>query len=244
MPDNSYPIEKRLYELSESFSGTPEVQIVRMKPVNQKPMNFDPGMFAMISGVEKDTGKLLVARAFSIASEPNSQDLEFFVVKEHGGHASYLTISKPGDRYYVVGPHGQFKYVPQEDSKVLFVAGGTGLAPFMSMIRHIKNTNAKIDAMLLYSVKFPTEIICREELERTCADLGMPLAVTVTRPQDGDQWKGETGHINGSMISRHAPDVKDRTTYICGPLAFVKAVKDALAGLDVANEKIKADVWG
>ena len=244
MADNSYPIEKRLYELSESFSGTSEVQIVRMKPVDQKPMNFDPGMFAMISGIEEGTGKMLVARAFSIASEPNSHDLEFFVVKEHSGHTSYLTISKPGDRYYVVGPHGQFKYVPQEDTKVLFIAGGTGLAPFMSMIRHIKNINAKIDAMLLYSVKFPTEIICKEELEKTCADLGISLVVTVTRPQDGDQWKGETGHIDSSMISRHAPDVGARTAYICGPLAFVKAIKDALTSLNVTNEKIKADVWG
>ncbi len=244
MADNLYSIEKRLYELSESFSGTPEVQIVRMKPVDQKPMNFDPGMFAMISGIEKGTGKMLVARAFSIASEPNAQDLEFFVVKEHGGHVSYLTESKQGDRYYVVGPHGQFKYVPREDGKVLFVAGGTGLAPFMSMVRHIKNTGIKIDGVLLYSVKFPTEIIYRDELEKTCAELGITLVVTVTRPQEGDLWNGEKGHVDSSMISRHVPDVKGRTAYICGPLAFVKAIKDALASLDVPNEEIKADVWG
>ena len=46
---------------------------------------------------DKDTGKLYIGRAFSIASEPNSEEMEFYVVKEHGGHVSYFTTSKPGD---------------------------------------------------------------------------------------------------------------------------------------------------
>ena len=119
----------------------------------------------------------------------------------------------------------------------------------MSLSSDMESTAMHLDllSVMTFSMSdtmFPTEIIYREELEKTCADLGISLVVTVTRPQDGDQWKGETGHIDSSIISRHAPDVKDRTAYICGPLAFVKAIKDALAGLDVANEKIKADVWG
>ncbi len=243
MPDVAYPVTKKLYEITLSESATPEVQLVRMKAVDGSALNFDAGMFAMIYGIDA-SGKECIGRAFSIASEPNAPELEFFVVKEHGGHVSHFMETKPGDRYNVVGPHGQFKFVPGVDKKVLFIAGGTGLAPFMSMIRHLKRLGTTADAVLLYSVKFPTEILLKEELFQLAKDLNIKLAVTVTRPQPGDGWQGETGHIGADMIKKHAPDVLERVSYICGPLPFVNALKDALVQLNVPKAEIKADVWG
>ena len=243
MPDVAYPITKKLYSITLSESATPEVQLVRMKALDGSTLNFDAGMFVMIYGIDANS-KECVGRAFSIASEPNAQELEFFVVKEHGGHVSHFMETKPGDKYNVVGPHGQFKFVPGVDKKVLYIAGGTGLAPFMSMIRHLKRLGSGTDAVLLYSVKFPTEILLKDELYQLCNDLSIKLAVTVTRPQEGDGWQGETGHINADMIKRYAPDVLDRVSYICGPLPFVNALKDALVQLNVPKNEIKADVWG
>ncbi len=243
MPDNTYPVTKKLYEITVSRPDTPEVQLVRMKAVDGTAMNFDAGMFVMIYGIDA-AGKEYVGRAFSIASEPSAQEMEFFVVKEHGGHVSHFTETKPGDRYSVVGPHGQFKFVPGVDKKVLFIAGGTGLAPFMSMIRHLKKLGSDTDAVLLYSIKFPTEILVKDELYQLCTGLGIKLVITVTRPQEGDGWSGETGHIGADMIKKHAPDVKERVSYVCGPLPFVNAIKDALVQLDVPKNEIKADVWG
>ena len=244
MADKVYPLSSKVYYITESDTETPEVQIVRMKAKDGTALDFDAGMFAMISGIEKGTGKQLVARAYSIASEPKSEYLEFYIVKEHDGHKSYFTLTKQGDEYLVKGPYGQFKFVPEQESKVLFIAGGTGLAPFMSMLRHIKLIKSNTDAILLYSVKFPTEIIRKSELEALESEIGMKMIVTVTRPQPGDGWTGQTGHINADMIKKYVADLQDRTVYICGPLAFVKAIKDALAALSVPNERVKADVWG
>ncbi|MCL5102469.1 MAG: hypothetical protein M1544_03890 [Candidatus Marsarchaeota archaeon] len=244
MEGKIYPVSKKIYELTLSQSETPEVQLVRLKAVDGSTMAFDAGMFAMISGIEKDTGKIMVGRAFSIASEPNSEEMEYYVVKEHGGHTSYFLQSKPGDRYQVMGPYGQFKFVPEENKKVVFIAGGTGFAPFMSMLRHIKKINAGTDVILIYSVKFPTEIIRKDELMQLKEELGIKLLITVTRPQEGDGWTGKTGHVDANMIKEAAPDINDRTTYVCGPLPFVQAVKDALVKLNVPKDEIKADVWG
>ncbi|MGD0510962.1 MAG: hypothetical protein ABSA33_03930 [Candidatus Micrarchaeaceae archaeon] len=66
----------------------------------------------------------------------------------------------------------------------------------------------------------------------------------MTRPKEGDGWTGRTGHIDAQMLKDTAPDISERTMYICGPLAFVKAVKDALVSLNISQERIKADVWG
>ncbi len=245
MPTNGI-IEKK-YTISEKIDETPEVLIVRFKPEDGLPVVFDPGMFEMISGVD-DTGKKYVARAFSIASDPLSPEMEFFIIKEptHGEHIgkSHFADAKIGDPFMLKGPNGQFRFDPNKDSKVLFIAGGTGVAPFMSMLRHMKAIDKKCDVEMLYSIKFPTEIIRKPELDELTKQLGLRLTVTVTRPAPGDGWTGQTGHIDANMIQKYAADVKARMCYVCGPLPFVKAVKDALTALGLPPERVSADVWG
>ena len=243
MADATYPIVKKPYLITENIDETKEVMVVRLKPEDNNPMNFDAGMFVMISGLDA-TGKEYVARALSVASEPASPVMEFFIIKEHDSHVSHFVEAKPGDRYNVKGPYGQFKFTPGVDKKVLFVAGGTGLAPFMSMIRHVKKIGAQDDMVLLYSIKYPTEIIRKEELLGYLQQLNLKVAITVTRPQPGDGWTGGTGHISADMVKKYALDFTERAVYICGPLAFVKAMKDIFVVLGVPNDRVKADVWG
>ena len=241
------PVSEKLYTLAEKVDETPEVLTVRFAPIDKSVVPFDPGMFFMISGIDS-TNKRYMARSFSIASDPSSPEMEYYIVKRaHVGtsieHTSHFVDSNIGDKYYIKGPYGQFRFDPKENKKVLFIAGGTGLAPFISMLRHIKALGSGNDVDLLYSIKFSTEIIRKDELAAYAKELGLKTTITVTRPQQGDGWTGETGHINADMIKKHSPDVTDRTCYICGPPAFVKAVKDALISLGVMAEKISADVW-
>ncbi len=200
-------------------------------------------MFAMLEYRGVNT-KESVARAFSIANAPPSDELEFLISLIHGRFTSKLDTAKVGDVYYVSAPYGQFKFDINSGSKFLFLAGGTGLAPFMSMLRLIERNGQKIDCAMLYSVRYPDEIIDKEELDRMSQRLGVKTSVTVTRPADGDGWSGEKGHVDSSMILRHVPDVKERTSYICGPPAFVKALKDALVSLGVSPNAVHAEMWG
>lgn len=241
------PITEKKYFIVESMDETPEVLIIRFRPEDGKQSYFDPGMFMMISGLD-DAEKRYVARAFSIASDPGSANMEFFIIKEptHGEHIgrSHFADAKVGDPFLLKGPNGQFRFDPAKDNKVLFIAGGTGLAPFMSMLRHMRSIGAKTDVIMLYSVKFPTEIIRKTELEELQTSLNTKMTVTVTRPAPGDGWTGQTGHIDAAMLQKYAPDIAERMCYICGPLPFVKAEKDALASIGMKPERISADVWG
>jgi glycine betaine catabolism B len=247
MADIPIPITEREYVLTEKIDETPEVLIIKFAPKDNQPVKFDPGMFMMITGVDA-AGKRYTARAFSIASDPSTPDVEFMVIKEpkHGDHIgrSHFSDAAIGDTFFLKGPNGQFRFDPSINKNVIFIAGGTGLAPFVSMLRHIKITDSKSNVILFYSIKYPTEVIRKSELNSYVTDLGTQLIITVTRPQQGDGWLGETGHINSDMIKRSVPDVLQRDAYICGPLEFVKAAKDSLIALGVPQEKIKADVWG
>ncbi|MFI5412736.1 MAG: ferredoxin--NADP reductase [Candidatus Micrarchaeales archaeon] len=244
----TYPIVEKKYFISEKIDETPEVLIIGFKPEEATPSPFDPGMFMMISGIDKTTDQKYVARAYSIASDPSSQNMEFFVIKEptHGEHIgrSHFADVQIGDPFILKGPNGQFRFDPAKDSKVLFIAGGTGLAPFMSMLRHMKIIGAQTDTNMLYSVKFPTEIIRKDELNAFSQQLKLKMTITVTRPAPGDGWTGQTGHIDSTAIQTLAPDFKERMCYVCGPLPFVKAIKDAMTALGVPPERVSADVWG
>ncbi len=235
-------IVKKPYSIAQIVKTTPEVTLFKFRSVDGGTLDFDPGMFVMLTHRDQQTGTE-IARAFSLASPPGGQTIDFTISMIHGRFTSKLDSAKDGDIYYVTGPYGQFK-LDSTRTKVLFLAGGTGIAPFLSMFYFIKEKALQFDIAVVYSVRHPDEIILKEELEALSKELKINMAVTVTRQENTEGWHGEKGHIDSAMISRHVPDVTQRECYVCGPLAFVKAMKDALGALDVPKEEVKADVWG
>ncbi len=235
--------QQKPYTIDYIGKETPNVSLFRLRAADSAKLDFHPGMFVMLECRDPASGAK-VSRAFSIASAPQQDYLEFIIGMVHGRFTSNLDSAKVGDTLYVTGPYGQFTFSPETDKKALFLAGGTGISPFMSMLRSIKLLGTGNDVCMLYSVRYPAEIIRKAELDELSPQIGLRLGVTVTRPQPGDGWAGETGHIDADMIKRLVPDYAQRTPYICGPLAFVKAMKDALSSLGVPAESIRADVWG
>ncbi len=236
-------INRKEFEVYDVIHETPDVDIFQLKDEDNTKLNFDPGMFVMLTSINPGSDPKEVTRAFSIASAPQTDTLEFYIHMIHGKFTSRLDNAKIGDKLLVTGPYGQFKFVPNEDKKTLFIAGGTGLAPMMSMLRAIKNSAADTDCVMFYSVRFPNEILSGEELKSLENEIRLKNIITVTRESE-QRWDGERGHINSDMIKRHCNDYSDRTVYICGPLEFVKAMKQATTELGINNVKVKADVWG
>ena len=231
------------YVISSIRESTKDVTTFTFKAQDGTSIDFVPGMFAMLTYVDAATGQK-VSRAFSIANAPPSGELEFFISMIHGQITSKLAAAKVGDVYYISAPYGQFKLEDDFGKKFFFLAGGTGLAPFFSMLEYITNKGAKPDIVLLYSVKYDYDIIERQKLEEMISGLGGRLVVTVTRAEPGSAWTGEKGRVDAAMISRHVPDIKERVSYICGPPEFVKALKGAIVGLGVPEREIKAEMWG
>ena len=236
-------IVNKPYVLAEIRKTTPDVTTFTFRAQDNTSVDFAPGMFAMLTYQDKATGQK-ISRAFSMANSSPADSLKFFISMIGGQLTSRLAQAKVGDVYYISAPYGQFKFDINAGGRLLFLAGGTGLAPFYSMLRFIIEKGAKPDIILLYSVKYPADIIERDGLEDMVKQLGGKLVVTVTRPKPEDNWQGQTGHVDAAMIAKYAPDAKDRISYICGPPAFVKALKDALVGMGVPEKEIRAEMWG
>ncbi len=236
-------IVKKPYTIVNLYPTCRDVDILELKATDNATLDFDPGMFVMLVYKDPTTG-VEISRAFSLASSPNSPTLDFAIAMIHGQFTSKLDVAKAGDMLYVTGPYGQFKFDPNKDKKVLFIAGGTGVAPFISMLRMIKERNLSIDVDLLYSIKHPDEIVLKDELESYMKDMGMKMTITVTRDDGIGSWSGERGHIDANMIQKYSPDLLERGAYICGPLNFAKAMKAALVSLNYPEKNISADIWG
>jgi ferredoxin-NADP reductase len=188
-----------------------------------------------------------VVRSYTISSPPSRPYiLEITVKRVLGGLVSnWLPDTlKVGDKVEISGPKGKFCLLPGKiPAKMLFVAGGSGVTPMMSMSRWLCDVSANVDIRFFYSVWTPEDTIFRRELELLTSRYKMftPLVVTTTRSA-GDGWMGLTGRVDRRMLESLAPDLHERHIYMCGPEGFMDAVKEILQELnfDLANLHIES----
>ncbi len=233
---------KRPYRLVETVYETPTVKKMRFKSDIGEKLTFKPGQFVEI-GYSSDGSKIDVQRPYSIGSAPGSDTMEFYIGMVGGKLTSILEKAKAGDIYNISMPLGKnFEYVPGYNKKSLFLAAATGIAPFMSMLKYIEKNGIDEDIVLIYSVKTDKDVICARELKRFDLNGVAKVVVTLTR----QEWEGEKGRINEDKIKRYAPDIKDRTVYLCGSSQFNVSMTELLTSMGVPADRghIKHDVWG
>jgi ferredoxin-NADP reductase len=146
---------------------------------------------------------------------------------------------KIGDRVEIAGPKGKFCLIPGKiPPKMLFIAGGSGITPLMSMTRWLCDVSANVDIRFFNSVRTPDDIIFQKEIELLTSHYKMftPLLLTFTRGISGN-WMGLTGRVTRPMLEMLAPDIHDRHIYMCGPEGFMDAVIEILRDMnfDLAN---------
>jgi ferredoxin-NADP reductase len=137
---------------------------------------------------------------------------------------------KEGDILHVSGPKGKFSLVPDQlPPKLLFLGAGSGVTPLMSMARWLCDLGAGVDVRFFNSVRSPSDIIFRKELELLTQrhKIFSPVIVTSTRTA-GQDWMGPTGRINRHILESAAPDLHERHVYMCGPAGFMESAKSVL----------------
>jgi len=191
-------------------------------------------------------------RSYSIASPPRDKHLMITVERIEDGEVSpYLTEGlRAGDRIELRGPiGGYFVWDPGSggnDGPPLFLAaGGSGIAPLMSMIRHRVSTRNKVPTRLLYSSRSYEEVIYREELDRLSADdptLRVIHTLTRRRPPN---WMGYGRRIDRAMLADTAWRPAEKPlAFTCGPTAFVETVATHLGELGYESKRIKTERFG
>jgi len=187
-------------------------------------------------------------RSYSIASAPEDGRLALVVERLEDGEISpYLTDElRVGDGLELRGPiGGWFTWEAKEGGPLLLVAGGSGIAPLMAMLRHRAAAGSDASCRLLYSSRSREETIYAEELDRLAADDGaLEVIHTLTRSQPPG-WTGYSRRIDREMLGEVAPSPEERPLiFVCGPTPLVETVATALVELGHDPNRVKTERFG
>jgi ferredoxin-NADP reductase len=188
-------------------------------------------------------------RSYSIASPPEEAPHVTLTVErlDDGEVSPYLTDElRIGDKLELRGPiGGYFVWQASLGGPLLLVAGGSGIVPLMSMLRHRAAVGSTVATRLLYSSRSYDDIIYRDELDRLVKSSPMLEVVhTLTRAQPPG-WTGYARRIDAQMLREVAWPVEQRPlAFLCGPTPFVETAAASLVTLGHAPARIKTERFG
>jgi ferredoxin-NADP reductase len=184
-------------------------------------------------------------RSYSIASAPGEPVAITVERLEDGEVSPYLTEElRVGDALELRGPIGGY-FVWDADhhgGPLMLLAGGSGIVPLRSILRHRERTGSTVPARLLYSSRSLPDVIYRAELDRGHG--GVEVIYTLTRRQPPG-WTGHSGRLDAALLTEVAwPAGEDPLAFVCGPTSFVETVADGLVGLGYPAKRVKTERFG
>jgi ferredoxin-NADP reductase len=206
--------------------------------------NFKPGQFAnftLDSVNTTDAGG--ITRTLSIASAPHEKDLMVAMRMRDTGFKRIASALPIGAPFLMEGPYGNLILHKDVARPAVFLAGGIGITPFRSMIRHATEVGSAHRIFLFYSIRRFEEAAFLKEL-REIQELNprFKFIPTITHP-DGmrHDWRGELGHITEPMLMSWIPDFQDPIFYIAGPPGMVAGMRQMLEVAGVPDDNIRAE---
>ena len=188
---------------------------VWLRPQGHGGLRFAPGQFAWLT-LGRDPF-VIEDHPFSFSSSAQDHERIAFTIKDLGDFTHTVGEVEPGTRAYVEGPHGAFSIDRYDGEGYVFVAGGVGITPVMSMLRTLADREDMRPHLLLYGAGAWDELTFREELEEL-RRAPAPAYRLRTVGTEVRAWEGETGRIDAEVLDRHLPSDRAAHRYfVCGP---------------------------
>ena len=219
--------------LLESHELAPEVRHFVFEVPSVKELPFKSGQFVSFEAPVQGKN---ITRAYSIASRPDGNRFELCLNLVHEGSFSpHLFAMKPGDSVEMTPPLGFFTIRnPAKDA--LFIATGTGIAPFRSMAPDYLAYPEARDLTLLFGVRYESSIYYGDEfVELARQHSHFRFWPTLSRPEAS--WGGRSGHVQNHLLEAIG-DRRDLDVYICGLKAMVDDVRGILKALGFDRKQI------
>lgn len=183
-----------------------------------------------------------IRRYFTIASAPQSPTVSFAVrhVSEHeSSWKKELRHIAEGAQLFATQRAGDFTLRPHAKHHV-WIAGGIGITPFMSMMRDALAKKQQLPATLLYCNKTQQDIAFLDEL--SASSVGVRV-VHVLAEKGSENFPHEVGFITREMLEKHVPEWKDATFYLSGPPGLVAAYEKLLSGMNIPSSRVITDYF-
>ena len=222
---------------------------VRLEPSRgRRPFVHDPGQFHYLTFAgSQDLPR--EEHHFTISSSPAQRGLRASTIKASGDFTAAVGSLSPGHEAVVHGPFGRFSHVrhPHEDGLV-FVVGGIGITPVMSMLRFMRDVGDGRSVLLIHAVRREQDMVFGRELEAMVGGRAPRLRVVPVLSDPGPDWQGAAGHVDADLIRRHLEGHGEGRPaklgwYLCGPGDMVADLRRTLAGMGVPGARVHWEVF-
>jgi len=238
------PIQEVEAEVEEIESVAADTKRLVLNLVNPPEMAFRAGQYAelFVPGTEKH-------RAYSMANTPYSdKHAEFFVKILPNGKFSGLLADdveggiKVGDSLKLKGPYGMFMLREDSDSDLIFIGGGTGMAPLFSILRYMVQEGTERNVTFYYGARTQKDLFYVDEIQELGEQLPTEFRFVpvLSEAEDDDEWDGETGFVTDA-IHRLEEDLTGMEAYMAGPPPMIDAALPVLEMMGIEEDKIFYD---
>ena len=225
---------------------THDIRRLRLEVAAGEPAPFRPGQYMQFNVPRLGRDGQPVTRTYSLASpRTDPRHMEFFIrFVPNGISTSWIFQElKVGDEIRLCGPFGDF-HIRDGARPMLFIAGGSGLSPFASILDDLRRRRDPRPIRLFFGALTRADLYFLPELreyEQTLPDFRFTPALSA--PEPGDAWDGETGLIT-DVVARHFPDLSGYQGYLCGSPGMIDACLAVLAANGLPADQVFYDKFG
>lgn len=242
IPEELFKIKKYRAKVMHKKPLTHDILELRFELLEPKSLDFKTGQYVQLQS-EPYKGRESVMRAYSVSSAPsdkNHVELNIRLVPDGICTTWVFEHLKEGDEVSLSGPFGDF-YLSDSDAPIICMAGGSGMAPIHSILKHMVENGINREATYFFGAQSQRDLFYMEELQKMEAENDWFTFVPVlsNEPEDSD-WKGARGLVTEGLLEKFS-DGNGYEAYLCGSPGMVGACEKALKSIGVEEDKIFYD---
>ena len=243
IPEELFAIREYTCKCTEIIDLTHDIKQFRFELLEPDTIDYVPGQYIQLLTPVYEKNSEEVYRAYSISSDPADKNhIELIIRLVPGGICTTYCFEylKVGDEVKMNGPYGDFK-LTDNDTPVVFIAGGSGMAPFKCILHHMKNTANKRNTVYYFGANRVKELFLLDlmrQFEKELADFHFIPAVSSPKPDE--KWDGQIGRVT-EVVERNLKNASQCEGYLCGSPGMVDAAEKVLVELGMREDKIFYD---
>jgi Na+-transporting NADH:ubiquinone oxidoreductase subunit F len=243
IPKELLAVREYVCECSDITDLTHDMKQFRFKLVEPKTIDYVPGQYIQLLTPAYEKSSEEVYRAYSISSDPaDKNNIELIIRLVPGGICTTYCFEylKVGQEMRFNGPYGEFR-LSETEAPMVFIAGGSGMAPIKCILHDMKNTGNNRKAVYYFGANRVNELCLVDLMKSFESDLtDFSFMPVVAGPGEDEQWDGEKGLVT-EAVQRNLKNAPEYEAYLCGSPGMIDAAIKVLLELGVKQENIFFD---
>lgn len=245
IPSELFSIKEYAGVCEKITDYTYDIKEYRIKLTDPGEIAYTPGQYVQFLAPAYKGSPEEVYRAYSISSDPSEKDhLELIVRRVTGGICTTYMFDhlKEGSEVRINGPHGEF-YLRDTQAPIIFIAGGSGIAPIKCMLHHMHNTANSRKSIFFFGVRTLKDLFLSDRMSAFEKELAEFRFVPVVSEPESADWRGERGRVTDAAKKylESQPDAGNYEGYLCGSPGMIDSAIAVLTSLGIPLDKIYYD---